>query len=102
MFFVKHIEEHFFRKGGETMTIKKTIAAVLLAVSLVPVYAMAEDEMKATVVSKSDKELKVKTKDAEKTLLVGTKTKGLDNAKEGAKVTIKYSEKDGKLRAEEI
>jgi hypothetical protein len=84
------------------MTIKKTIAAVLLAVSLVPVYAMAEDEMKATVVSKSDKELKVKTKDAEKTLLVGTKTKGLDNAKEGAKVTIKYSEKDGKLRAEEI
>jgi hypothetical protein len=84
------------------MTIRKTIAAVLLAVSLVPVYAMAEDEMKATVVSKSDKELKVKTKDAEKTLLVGTKTKGLDNAKEGAKVTIKYSEKDGKLRAEEI
>ena len=84
------------------MTIKKTIAAVLLAVSLVPVYAMAEDEMKATVVSKSDKEIKVKTKDAEKTLLVGTKTKGLDNAKEGAKVTIKYSEKDGKLRAEEI
>ena len=84
------------------MTIRKTIAAVLLAVSLVPVYAMAEDEMKATVVSKSDKEIKVKTKDAEKTLLVGTKTKGLDNAKEGAKVTIKYSEKDGKLRAEEI
>jgi hypothetical protein len=84
------------------MTIRKTIAAVLLAVSLVPVYAMAEDEMKATVVSKSDKELKVKVKDQEKTLLIGSKTKGVDNAKDGAKVTIKYSEKDGKLRAEEI
>lgn len=82
--------------------IRKTVAAVLLALTLVPVYALADEEMKATVVSKSDKELKVKTKDAEKTLQVGTKTKGLDNAKEGAKVTIKYSEKDGKLRAEEI
>jgi hypothetical protein len=94
--------EHFYLKGGETMTIRKTIAAVLLAVSLVPAYALAEDEMKATVVSKSDKEIKVKTKDAEKTLLVGGGGEGLDNAKEGAKVTIKYSEKDGKLRAEEI
>ncbi|HEY1267505.1 MAG TPA: hypothetical protein VGH16_09630 [Candidatus Binatia bacterium] len=85
------------------MTLKSKIAAVLLAVSLTPaVVAMAAEEMKATVVSKSDKELKVKTKDAEKTLQVGTKTKGLDNAKEGAKVTIKYSEKDGKLRADEI
>jgi hypothetical protein len=84
------------------MMIRKTVAAVLLALTLVPVYALADEEMKATVVSKSDKELKVKTKDAEKTLQVGTKTKGLDNAKEGAKVTIKYSEKDGKLRAEEI
>jgi hypothetical protein len=84
------------------MMIRKTVAAILLALTLVPVYALADEEMKATVVSKSDKELKVKTKDAEKTLQVGTKTKGLDNAKEGAKVTIKYSEKDGKLRAEEI
>jgi len=84
------------------MTLKRTVAAVLLALSLAPVYAMAEDEMKATVVSKSDKELKVKVKDQEKTLLIGTKTKGVENAKDGAKVTIKYSEKDGKLRAEEI
>ncbi|HKA32597.1 MAG TPA: hypothetical protein VKH64_05255 [Candidatus Binatia bacterium] len=85
------------------MTLKRKIAAVLLAVSLAPAtLALADEEMKATVVSKSDKEIKVKVKDAEKTLQVGSKTKGLDNAKEGAKVTIKYSEKDGKLRAEEI
>ena len=65
-------------------------------------HAMADDEMKATVVSKSEKELKVKVKDGEKTLLIGSKTKGVENAKDGAKVTIKYSEKDGKLSAEEI
>jgi hypothetical protein len=84
------------------MTFKRQIAAVLLALSLAPVYAMADEEMKATVVSKSDKELKVKVKDQEKTLQIGTKTKGVENAKDGAKVTIKYSEKDGKLRAEDI
>lgn len=85
------------------MTLKHKIAAVLLAASLMPgALALADEEMKATVVSKTDKELKVKVKDAEKTLQVGSKTKGLENAKDGAKVTIKYSEKDGKLRAEEI
>ena len=83
--------------------LRKKIAALLLALMLVPVFALAADmEMKATVVSKSEKEIKVKTKDAEKTLKVGSKTKGLDNAKEGAKVTIKYTEKDGDMRATEI
>jgi hypothetical protein len=91
-----------YRKGGENMTLKTKIAAALLVFSLAPGYAMAEDEMKATVVSKSDKDIKVKVKDDEKTILIGSKTKGLENAKAGAKVTIKYSEKDGKLRAEEI
>ena len=84
------------------MTFKRQIAAILLAASFVPVYAMADEDMKATVVSKTDKELKVKVKDQEKTLQLGSKTKGVENAKDGAKVTIKYSEKDGKLRAEEI
>jgi hypothetical protein len=71
---------------------------------LVPAYvAAAEDmELKATVVSKGEKEIKVKTKDDEKTILVGSKTKGLENAKEGSKVTIKYTEKEGQLRATEI
>jgi cold shock CspA family protein len=59
-------------------------------------------EMKATVVTKGEKEIKVKTKDDEKTILVGSKTKGMENAKEGSKVTIKYTEKDGKMRASEI
>jgi hypothetical protein len=85
------------------MNIKRTIGTALLALTLAPAFVAAEDmEMKATVVSKGEKDIKVKTKDAEKTILVGSKTKGLENAKEGSKVTIKYTEKDGQMRASEI
>jgi hypothetical protein len=85
------------------MNIRKTIGIALLALTLAPAYVAAQDkEMKATVVTKGEKEIKVKTKDDEKTFLVGSKTKGLENAKEGSKVTIKYTEKDGQMRASEI
>jgi hypothetical protein len=85
------------------MNVKKIIGSAVLALTLVPAYVAAQDmEMKATVVTKGEKDIKVKTKDAEKTILIGTKTKGLENAKEGSKVTIKYSEKDGQMRASEI
>jgi hypothetical protein len=86
------------------MNLKKKIAVILLALTLAPVYVVAQEEMefKATVVSKGEKEIKVKTKDEEKTLLIGSKTKGVENAKEGSKVTIKYTEKEGKIRATEI
>jgi hypothetical protein len=85
------------------MNVKRMIGTAFLALTLAPVYVAAQDmEMKATVVTKGEKDIKVKTKDAEKTILIGTKTKGLENAKEGSKVTIKYSEKDGQMRASEI
>jgi hypothetical protein len=85
------------------MEIRKTIGIAILALSLAPAYVAAQDkEMKATVVTKGEKEIKVKTKDDEKTILVGSKTKGMENAKEGSKVTIKYTEKDGQMRASEI
>jgi hypothetical protein len=85
------------------MNIRKTIGITLLALSLAPAYVAAQDkEMKATVVTKGEKEIKVKTKDDEKTIMVGSKTKGMENAKEGSKVTIKYTEKDGQMRASEI
>jgi hypothetical protein len=85
------------------MNMKRTLVAALLAVSLAPVYVSAQEmELKATVVTKGEKDIKVKTKDDEKTILVGSKTKGLENAKEGSKVTIKYTEKDGQMRASEI
>ncbi len=85
------------------MNVKRKIGIALLALTLAPAYVAAQDmELNATVVSKEEKQIKVKTKDGEKTLLVGTKTKGLENAKEGSKVSIKYTEKDGQLRANEI
>ena len=85
------------------MNLKKQIGVALLALTLAPAYVAAQEkEQKATVVSKEEKQIKVKTKDGEKTFLVGTKTKGLENAKEGSKVTIKYTEKDGQMRASEI
>jgi len=87
------------------MNLKRTIGTAFLALTLAPAFVTvaAEDmELKATVVSKGEKDIKVKTKDDEKTILVGSKTKGLENAKEGSKVTIKYTEKDGQMRASEI
>ena len=86
-----------------TINLKRAIGVALLALTLAPAYVAADDmEMKATVVSKGEKDIKVKTKDAEKTILIGSKTKGIENAKEGSKVTIKYTEKDGQMRASEI
>lgn len=85
------------------MALRKKIGTILLALMLVPAFVLAQEmEMKGTIVSKSEKEIKVKTRDAEKTLRVGSKTKGMENATEGAKVTIKYTEKEGTLRASEI
>lgn len=85
------------------MNLKKKIAVALLALTLAPAYVAAQDkELKATVVSKDEKQIKVKTKEGEKTLRVGKSTKGIENATEGAKVTIMYTEKDGELRASEI
>jgi hypothetical protein len=61
---------------------------------------LAEAEMRGTVVKmdKAQNQLVVRTDKGEETLLFGSSSKGLDNATEGAKVTIKYSEKDGQPR----
>jgi hypothetical protein len=91
-------------EGGETnMNLKKKFAALLLVLALAPAYVIAQDmEFKGTIVSKEEKSIKVKTKDGEKMLSIGSTTKGVENATDGAKVTIKYTEKDGQLRASEI
>jgi uncharacterized protein (UPF0333 family) len=98
------VSEFIMREGGEIrMNLKGKAAAILLALVLAPAYVVAQDmEFNATVVSKEEKSIKVKTKDGEKTVLIGKSTKGVDNAKEGSKVTIKYMEKDGQIRASEI
>jgi hypothetical protein len=59
-------------------------------------------QLTGTVVKKTGSEIKIKTKDSEKTLITDFKTKGINNAKNGAKVAVRYYEDDGKLRAAEI
>lgn len=86
------------------MKLAKMLGAVLLVLMLLPTVAPAQDvqEMKVTIVGRAGDDLKVKTREGEETLKVSEKTKGLENATEGTKVTIKYTEKDGQKRAREI
>ena len=53
------------------MNFRRTIGTALLALTLVPAYVAAQEmELKATVVTKGEKDIKVKTKDDEKTILI--------------------------------
>jgi hypothetical protein len=75
------------------MQLKKKIAIVFLAPTLTPIYVAAQEkEFAVRVVSRGQKEIKVKTKGVggwtQKTLSVDSKTKGIENAKEGGKVTV--------------
>ncbi|HEY3306588.1 MAG TPA: hypothetical protein VGL70_23960 [Candidatus Binatia bacterium] len=73
------------------------VAAMIFAMALLPAWVFAEAEMKGTVVrvDKGQNHLVVKTDKGEETLLVNSSSKGMDKAKEGARVTIKFTEKDG-------
>ena len=90
------------------MNLKEKIAILFLGAALTTsTFVFAQEKtIQVRVVSKGAKEIKVKTKGAggwsEKTLAFDSKTKGIENAKEGSKVTVKYVEKDGQLKAIEI
>jgi hypothetical protein len=80
---------------------------IAMAATLTSIRVTAQEkEFSVRVVSKGQKEIKVKTKEAsgwrEKTLSVDSKTKGIENVKAGAKVRIKYIENNGQLKAIEI
>ena len=85
------------------MTFRKHMLAFFLISMMVAAFARA-DEQKATVVKvhKDKKEIVVKTKEGEKTFKYGRKTKGIENAKDGAKVTIEYEKKDGEMNATSV
>lgn len=51
---------------------------------------------------KAQNHIVVKTERGEETLEISRSTKGMEHAKEGAKVTIKLSEKDGQPKVSEI
>jgi DNA-binding beta-propeller fold protein YncE len=75
-----------------------------LVTLLLPVLVFAQAELKGTVIriDKATDQLILKTQRGEETLLLSSGTKGIAHAKEGAKVVVKFSEKDGQPRVSEI
>ena len=86
------------------MSITAKLSAMLIAAALLPALAFAEVETRGTIVKvdKAEDQLVVKTEKGEETLLLTKSTKGMANAKEGAKVVIKFTEKDGQPKVIEI
>jgi hypothetical protein len=80
------------------------LSAIVLALALLPALVFADVETKGTVVKvdKAKKQLMVKTDKGEEGFVLGSNIKGEANAKEGTKVIIKYTEKDGQMRVTEI
>jgi len=81
----------------------KKIMMTLLAVILLPTLVMAA-ELKGTVakVDKAKNQLVLKTEQGEQTLEITKSTKGIEHAKQGAKVTVKFNDKDGSAKVDEI
>ena len=82
----------------------RTIGAMILGLALVPAVTFADVELRGTVmkVDKATSQLVVKTDRGQETLLLDKSTKGVGNAKEGVKVIIKFTEKNGEPKVTEI
>jgi hypothetical protein len=80
------------------------IAAVLFTLGLFPASAFAEAEMRGTVVKvdKTEKQLVVQTDKGEERLFLVGSSKGTDYAREGARVSVRFTEKDGQPKVIEI
>lgn len=77
--------------------------AMLLVFLLIPAVLSAA-ELKGTVlkIKPAENQIVLKTERGEETLLTTKATKGIENAKEGAKVIVIFSEKDGQPKISEI
>ena len=74
----------------------KKLAMAFVALVLFPALVIGAD-MTGTV-TKVDKEkhlIVLKTERGEEVFVINQNTKGLEHAKQGAKITVKLSEKDG-------
>jgi uncharacterized protein YxeA len=81
----------------------KKIVMTLLALILLPTLVLAA-ELKGTVakVDKAKNQLVIKTEQGEQTLEITKSTKGIEHAKQGAKVTVRFDDKDGSAKVVEI
>jgi hypothetical protein len=89
------------RKGVAAM---RYLAALTFALALLPAQAFAEAEMRGTVVKvdQTEKQIVLQTDKGQETLVLVSSSKGLSCAKEGSKVAVKYSEKDGTPKVVEV
>lgn len=81
----------------------KKFVMALLSVMLLPALVVAA-ELKGTVekLDKAKSQLVLNTERGKEMLELTKNTKGIEQAKQGAKVTVKYSEKDGSPKVDEI
>lgn len=81
----------------------KLTAALALALLLSPLAANGA-ELRGTVVKvdKAKNEIVVKTERGEQTLAIVNDSKGVEHAKNGAKVTVKVDDKNGSSKVAEI
>lgn len=80
------------------------IATILLAVIFPAVLGAAEVKVKGTIlkIDGAENRFVLKTERGEESFEVTKATKGIENAKAGAKVTVIFSEKDGLPKVSEI
>ena len=81
----------------------KKFVMALLSVMLLPALVVAA-ELKGTVekLDKVKSQLVLNTDRGKEMLELTKSTKGIEQAKQGSKVMVKYSEKDGSPKVEEI
>jgi Cu/Ag efflux protein CusF len=79
-------------------------AILTFALALLPAQAFAEAEMRGTVlkVDQTEKQIVLQTDKGEETLMFVSSSKGLSHAKEGSKVAVKFTEKDGTPKIVEV
>jgi hypothetical protein len=77
--------------------------AILFCSLLLPAILGAA-EIKGTVlkVDKGENQIVLKTERGEETFVTTKETKGIENARHGAKVMVTFSEKDGQPKISEI
>jgi Cu/Ag efflux protein CusF len=80
----------------------KKVALFLMATMLPTVVAAAEIKGTILKVDTTQNRIVLKTERGEETLETTKATKGLEHVKEGAKVAVTFSEKDGLPKISEI
>ena len=76
---------------------------ILIGLLLIP-SVLSAAEIRGTVVKvdKAENRVVLKTQRGEETFLTTKETKGIENARQGANVTLTFSEKDGQPKISEI